>query len=574
MWSARSGTVRAGSVVAVLGVATVYRAWGFTWGLYNATVSRRPHPDEWAVYWVFRYFRMQEPLNPCPDLATHHCFFDWGGVYLYASYFVHLLLHPAQGGIADVIAGPHGNADFVAAVLAARILSLAASIATVGLVYGLGSRMFGHATGLLAALVAALSGLLVELAHFGTPDSTTMFFLVAALWGLYEALEMPTWQRFALAGVLIGLATASEYHMAILVIPLFVAWWLSPGRRRPPLLIALGAAVLAFMVCNPYAVMEPRQFVFEIQQTLFMRTTGSAAHYQARFSAFDPAIFYVVRYSLGLGVGALIAGWMVSGVLLAVLRRSRADFLLLSWIAPYFLLVTVLPVKFMRYSAPLIPALAILAAACAVAAFANRRRVIRLAAAALGALALLYTGSYDAAYTGLFATADARVEAAAWLERHVPPQTPIEFEVIPNGLTNLPYFVSHGYGPCFSQFKPGSLTRTTTYVAIDTYTFEDHPNIANDRVARFRLSLAQSADYRPVARVHLVPTFLGQSFPIDQSPNDWRYASHDITVYRRMQGAGSSNACFTSVRSAVASLAGNSTASGSATARARQGRPL
>jgi hypothetical protein len=229
------------------------------------------------------------------------------------------------------------------------------------------------------------------------------------------------------------------------------------------------------------------------------------------------------------------------------MRRHKTELLLLSWIIPYFLLVTFTPAKFMRYSAPLLLPLAILAAAWAAelsARFWNVRS--RLALGAAACLVAAYTASYDAAYARLFAAPDPRSVAASWLASHATRGSDIAFEQIPDGLLNLPNFVTVlGYHPCFAQFQGQPLDGPMRYLLLDSYGMEEHPSASNSAVQRFLRQLATRSDYRLRLRITYTPTFLGLTFPIQGSPHDWRYPARVITIYQHVSsGDGDGSNCF------------------------------
>ena len=136
----------------ILLVGLGLRVWGLGWGLHDATVSRRPHPDEWVVYWVFHWFDTYPGLNPCPHQGTQ-CFFDWGGLYLYLAYGIHMLLRGVFHVFPWPAFGAHADPAFVHAVLAGRILSVLMSAGAILLGYGLGSALRGRAAGIVAAAI-------------------------------------------------------------------------------------------------------------------------------------------------------------------------------------------------------------------------------------------------------------------------------------------------------------------------------------------------------------------------------------------------------------------------------------
>jgi 4-amino-4-deoxy-L-arabinose transferase-like glycosyltransferase len=179
-------------------------------------------------------------------------------------------------------------------------------------------------------------------------------------------------------------------------------------------------ALITYLAINAYALIDLQSFLAANEHTLRIRTVDSGAEYGDRWSRYGSAWLYVVRYALGYGIGTLFTAWMLVGAGWAAARRRPTELLLLSWLVPYFVLISISPAKFMRYSAPLIPGLAILAAGCTCAVFANSRINVRVGAAALAVIAVVYTVVYDGAYMSLFSSLDPRSVAAGWLTQHAP----------------------------------------------------------------------------------------------------------------------------------------------------------
>jgi Dolichyl-phosphate-mannose-protein mannosyltransferase len=519
-------------LAAVLLLALGLRLYGIAWGLQDANVSSRPHPDEWTVYWLFRWFDTYHSASPCP-VSGNQCFFDWGMVFPYLAYGLHLLTLPLFSLFTSSSFGGHADMTFVRTVLAARLLSAIVSTATVYVVYRTALQYFGLTAGLLAAGCAALSCLLIQLGHFGTPDSTTGLLVSLTVLSALHAMDRPSPRSFAFAGALCGVAVGSEYHMALLLVPIAVAWLLSQRKIATYLAVVAISALLGFLLFNIYSVVDFNDWLAAMQHTLRIRTVDSSAQYGTRWSAYGPSWLYVIRYPLGYGVGFPLAVWMVAGALWAAIRREKADIVLLCWLIPYFVLVSISPAKFMRYSAPLLPALAIFAGRLAADMLALRSRPIRFGAVAVASAALLYSLGYDLAYVSLFAKPEPRYVATAWLARQVPVNTPVEYEQLPNGLINLPYFGPPGrFRPCFSQFDPHRLRGPQTFLLTDSYDLEEHPRFSDRQVARFRTALVADRSFTLALSIQYTPSILGLQFPIYASPHDWRYPTHDIAVYK------------------------------------------
>ncbi len=543
-------------LASILTLGLGLRAWGMFWGLYDADVSRRPHPDEWTIYWLFHWFTANGNLDPCPNAKTA-CFLDWGTLYPYIAYAVHWLLLPLQALTPAHSFGPQADTEFVWTVIAGRTTSLVLSTLTIFVVYKLAARAYDEQTGLVAAGITSVSALLIQLAHFGTPDSTTIFLLTCTLYLIVRATEAPDIKVFALAGLLLGLSIGSEYHMVLLAIPLCVAWWGNTENRNPRFLaVAAVAALAAYAVSNVYALVHISSFISATEHTLRIRTVDSSVQYGDRWAAFGPAWLYVIRFPLGYGVGFALAGAMLAGTVWAIIRRTGSDWVLLAWLFAYFMLVTLSPAKFMRYSAPLLPVLAAFTGRAVCDLLRARAMSIARGGLALVTAVAIVTLAYDAAYDGLFSVTDSRLAAAQWVTRHAPPSTRIQFEQLPNGLINLPYFFDGGrYQPCFSEFQSSRLADGARYVLTDSYDLEEHPRILQADVTAFRSTLARDKALRIALTVHHVPELLGWQFPIDGSPHDWRYPSHVITVYA---SAGNASAvgpsCYPSLAAAHAAL--------------------
>jgi hypothetical protein len=242
---------------------------------------------------------------------------------------------------------------------------------------------------------------------------------------------------------------------------------------------------------------------------------------------------------------------MLVGVAWAAIRRTRADLVLLAWVVPYFLLVTLEPAKFMRYSAPLLVPLAILAGRLGLELLKLWPGLPRAGLVAVAAAAVAFTASYDAAYAGLFSTRDARSAAVAWVNARAAPGQGVAFEELPDGILTMPYFLRGNLRACFLQQQITRLNGAH-YVLLDSYAREELSSHANAENEQLRASLAASPDFRKVAMIDDQPTFLGLRFPIGGSPHDWRYPSHQITIYERIAGAAvPSPYCFSSTSASL-----------------------
>ena len=121
-------------------------------------------------------------------------------------------------------------------------------VAAVGILYATVRRRFGHAAGLIAGAVLALTPVAVLMFRYDNPDSLLVLLLVGSAYALTRALEGGRTRWLLLAGVLVGFGFLTKMLGAFLVLPGFAAVYLLAApvgvRRRIVQLLAAGLAVL------------------------------------------------------------------------------------------------------------------------------------------------------------------------------------------------------------------------------------------------------------------------------------------------------------------------------------------
>ena len=415
------------ALAGVLAVALAVRLPGFTWGLPDSTHLFSYHPDE------YHSLRGLLSLVLAGDLNPH--FFNYGSLYLYLVAAAALLLHPgaALTAWAEQIATGQAQPLLRSWTLDARLLSLAASLATVYVVYLLGLRLFAgraawcipmrrdtspavRALALTAAGLAALAPLSSLTARYGTVDSTQTLFTCLSLYFSVLLFTRPTWKTAAWAGVCAGLAASTKYNGALVLVASLLASLLAPapqkpppppekGRRRPARPAAeespappglasvfcrwsatIAGAVVAFLVTSPYTLLAWREATEGI---LFeLRHIGQGENLAVLA---DPSGFlFHLRHLLapGLGLPVLLA---VAGTVWVLAQRRREWYPLLLFAAVWFVMIALAQVRYPRYELPLLAPLALLAAA-PLTSLVRGRRLYQGALAAGALLALFWCG--------------------------------------------------------------------------------------------------------------------------------------------------------------------------------------
>jgi hypothetical protein len=404
-------------LAAVLAVALALRLWGIHHGLpyaYNADENSHFLPHAIGMF--------GHGLDP--------------GYYVNPpayTYLLHIVLALRFGGrlaVGDAFATDPG-----ALWTMARAASAVLGTIAVGLLYLAGRRLAGRPAGLLAAGLLAVGFLPVFYSHQALNDVPTLAPLCLALWGAAGVLRTGRGRDYVIAGIGLGLAAATKYTGGIVLLALLAAAVPHGRAAVRGLLIAGICALVAFLVANPYAVLDHQAFL----DGLSHQSDASAdAAGKLGLTQENGWLYYVWSFGWGLGWAPLVAAGLALPVL-AVQRRWA----LLAFLAPSPLLYVAFMGSqeryFGRWLMPVLPFVCLLAAIFAVTfvVWATRRApALRPTIAALVTVALCGQGIVYSIHDGrVLSRDDTRGLTRDWLVRNVPAGTRIVVEpgVVPDG---------------------------------------------------------------------------------------------------------------------------------------------
>ncbi len=299
--------------------------------------------------------------------------------------------------------------------LAERAVTALFGIASVWAIARLGTLVAGPIAGLLAALFLALNAFHIGSSQRIDVDVPLTFFVIVALWAAVRIAREPVRRDYVVAGIAIGLAASSKYTGFFLLLPLVVAHVLGAGRRRHhALAIAAGIACVTFAFTSPFVLLDFREF-------------WSALSYERSHMA--EGHFGVAQTSSWIAYGKALAGRVVSiPVVLAAMagmgwlafrRRDRGAIALLVFLLTYLVIVASWRMRADRYLLPVLPVLLVFAAAPMAALLDSKTRLRRVTAVLL----ILAVGAVDLGRHGRAVAAmhaDARTEAANWIDANIP----------------------------------------------------------------------------------------------------------------------------------------------------------
>ena len=404
----------------MLAAALLLRLWGVKQGMpyaYNADENAHFVPGAIGLFghgWNPHYF-----VNPPAYTYLLHVVFDvWFG---------------GRGGVSKAFATNPTEVFVVARVTAAVVGTLA-----VWLMYLAGARMFGRATGLLAAALLGVSFLAVFYSHLALNDVPTLAPIALSLWGTAGILRDGRVRDYLIAGLGLGLACATKYTGGVVLLPLLTAVAIQfaapggPGRALRGLVLAGIVAVGAFLVANPYALLDFAAFRDGLQHQ-----ADAAEDVAGKLGLTQTSghLYYLWTFTWGLGWVPLVAG--VAGAAVLGFEDRRALLVLGPAPVAYVLFMGTQERFFGRWLLPIFPIACLLAAYAIVrlAQLAARRApALAPALAVLGAVVLLGQGIVYSLHSAMtLSRTDTRNATRAWLVDHVPPGTKIVVEpVVPD----------------------------------------------------------------------------------------------------------------------------------------------
>ncbi|MHB1835091.1 MAG: ArnT family glycosyltransferase [Solirubrobacteraceae bacterium] len=296
----------------VLAATLGLRLWGVKQGLpysYNSDEASHFVPRAIAFF--------SHDLNP-------HYFLNPPGY----SYLVQFSLE-LWFGSADAVRRIYATDPTAIFVLARVVAGLLGTVA-VWLTYLAGARLFDRTVALLAAAAFGVAFLPVFYSHLALNDTPTLAPVALSLYGIAGILRpgaRPHRRDYVLGGIGIGLAAAIKYTGGITAVCLLAAAvcdgaggapWVALRRTG----LALGCALAAFVVANPYSVLDFSAFHAGIttQQAL----AGGSDPEKLGTTASSGTAFYFWTFTWGLGWVPSLAALGGAGLLVVRRRIARA----------------------------------------------------------------------------------------------------------------------------------------------------------------------------------------------------------------------------------------------------------
>ncbi len=401
MWRGATALV----LPAILGVAAAARVWSIRAGVPHAVGI-----DEPAI--LDRALRI---LNT-GDWNPHVFDYPTLVIYLHAVWAIVLFIGGAVHGAWTSLA----TFEIGAVYVWARLLTAAIGAATVWLTFRIGEAVAGRTAGLLAAAQLAVLPMHVRESHFALTDVPVTALATLAVWLAMRAGRERTAAAYAAAGAACGLAAAAKYNGVVVCVAPAVVWVVHEAGARDRLrtgLAAAGAALGAFLLASPYAVLDSPAFLSGF--------AAQAARLSVRRAAGDPSWLLYLKHMALMGRFWLPAAAVGLGILLSRRATRTRALPMLAFGAAYGYTLATHGIVFARYALPLLPVVSVLAALPVVETvrLLDRRRRTGAARWALGAGAVALTVPFlvqSVMWIDRVGDPDTRQIAAEWMHAHLP----------------------------------------------------------------------------------------------------------------------------------------------------------
>ena len=284
---------------------------------------------------------------------------------------------------------------------------------------------FGLAAARVTALLIGTCSGLVPFKIFLTADIPLVFWMTVCLYLSGRIMRTPGSIRLSvLAGACAGLATATKYNGLAIAIVLPLAHFLAPGGflgawRRPSFYLCGLAVPLAFVLANPYSVLDAPKFADDFMYN-YIVTPAYGGQTGYGYGSFLRRFSEILGQPLTwmLPVVALTGLWSLRGSSHSAARRAMvlvaAAFLLYFWKIGGF------PRMETRFVLPAAPFLLLLAA--------PGWQVLARHPAVLTAIVapLCFYGLVSGWFVGNIFAQDARMAGIDWALANMPPKVSIE----------------------------------------------------------------------------------------------------------------------------------------------------
>jgi 4-amino-4-deoxy-L-arabinose transferase-like glycosyltransferase len=533
--SKRTNTVALGSILLF---SLVVRLYGIKWGIPNNHHILSYHPDEKAFFWVVSLMDIQN-LNFNPH---------W---FIYPTFHYYLVLIPIMvlSNLGFLSFEP--NLIFYGlyplevgkALLIGRTLSVLFGITTVFIVYLIGKLLYNEEVGILSSLLLSLTPLHVIHSHFLTNDVPVTFWILTTLMFCIKIFKSGKTKWYLLSGASAGFATSTKYTAGLIILSILTAHFLylkkngvtSPRNIGKNILLSFSLLISTFIITSPYSILAFSEF----KRDLIWASSSRSSIIIHSIEWFDtgPGLIFNLTNSLFYGLGLPVLLFALFGAGISLNKKKPETFIVLSFVIPYYVIVSTWKLRYARYMLPITPLLILFAA---IGLFNIRARFKKLGILILIGV-VVYTSILMMLYDYTLAAQDPREQARAWINKNIPPGTSI----------GLPYQTQFFTPPLDEKLHNIIFTWNSSKLTeekIDYYVLSDFDYRvylkSNKTKETYPLESAfldflfTGSDYKILKTFETKQKFLIIDITDSYLPHDMKYSNPKIVIFKRSNSDG------------------------------------
>ena len=235
----------------------------------------------------------------------------------------------------------------------ARIVTTLFAVGTVIVTTLLARRIYGCAGAWVAGLVLAVLPLHVRFSHLAITDTPATFWVALSLLGSVRIIQEGRSRDYILAGIAAGLAAATKYPAGfVLVAALTATLMRAPTLKSRGLWVTLGSALVIFCAATPYVWVDYQRFWVDFSAMGRQHLLAGADNRQGS------ALLHHLRYSAFYGLGLTVMASILVAFVWRFREWRREEAVLLIFVCSFAAVLLAAGSVFMRYTLPILPALA------------------------------------------------------------------------------------------------------------------------------------------------------------------------------------------------------------------------
>jgi len=493
---------------------------------------RSYHPDEYLP------LKMLSQIKPrALDFDTK--IYTLGGAHVYVLGFI-LFMAKACGLLVGTndLSIYFRQPELIARIfIVGRVLTLIYFAGLLGVTYLAAREISGKSAALFSVAVLGLAPLVNLNAHYMYVDIPALFYLTACLYFTLKICKKTAPLNYIFTGIFGGLAAGTKIQCALVALIIWAAHLITTDIKESSdssfvkklrravvgknLLLAAGCFILAFVATNPYSVLKPKEFFFDI-----------ARHAPHRIVP----LWYFKALMTGMGPAAFILS-LVS-LIVAVFMKDRRPALLGLWAVIFIGFMSRYGHFFARFALPAIPALVLLLAAV-LSHIKSRRPKARHLFALLIFVIIGWNLVWSVSLARLMTGTDARTQAGTWMRKNIAEgaslgvvSDPWQYQMPPIDLSDNPLVITDKDGTVLSEKAPDWFVASSTQFAHDL-------NFLNGPAYLTFWKKLFKDDYEPIKTINRRQGIFGLRLNSAHFPDDFRnYINPEIIIFKRKSGAG------------------------------------